>query len=58
MINIDLKWMQKFVSPLAMETCMEKANQGLDKVLNGTGAGNDFLGLVTLPSEIDHHLLN
>ena len=58
MINIDLKWMQKFASENVMETCIQRANEGLDKVVNGTGLGNDFLGWVTLPSSIDHHLLD
>ena len=34
------------------------AAEAIDKVNNGTGAGNDFLGWVTLPSDLQSSLLD
>ncbi|MCI1779331.1 MAG: glucose-6-phosphate isomerase [Bacteroidales bacterium] len=58
MISIDLKGISKFVPQATLDEYTKKAENGLDTVLGGKGAGNDFLGWVNLPSEIDENTIN
>lgn len=57
MIKINLKATSGFVSTELLDQNIAGACSGLETVLSGTGAGNDYLGWVNLPSEIDHTLI-
>ncbi len=57
-ISVDIKNVLGTVSSQALENLDSKAAESLDKVLNATGAGNDFLGWVNLPSETTEALLD
>lgn len=43
-INVDINNVLQGVSRAEIDNLAPKAAEGLDKVLNGTGEGNDFLG--------------
>ena len=58
MISVNLKAAGEFIPEKLYNEFEEKAFGALDTVLNGTGAGNDFLGWVTLPSEVDDKLID
>ena len=58
MINIDVKDVLGTVSLEAINSYSAKAADSLRMLHDGTGAGNDFLGWVNLPSETDTSLLN
>ena len=58
MVSINLKAAEGFISEALLNEQVEKAYAGLDTVLAGNGAGNDFLGWVNLPSEIDNNLID
>ena len=58
MISVNLKAAADFIPEQLYNEYVEKAYCGLETVLAGTGAGNDFLGWVTLPGEIDDNLIN
>ena len=58
MISVNLKAAADFIPAEQYNEYVEKAYKGLDTVLEGNGPGNDFLGWVTLPSEIDDNLIN
>ncbi len=57
MIKINLKALNGFISRELLDVNMKKAYNELDVVLSGSGAGNDFLGWVTLPSETGNSLI-
>ena len=57
-INVDIKDVLSTVSREDINSLDGKATEALDKVLNGTGAGNDFLGWVNLPTETTEALLD
>lgn len=57
-INVDIKDVLSTVSHEEISKLDNKATEALDKVLNGTGAGNDFLGWVNLPTETTDALLD
>lgn len=57
-ISVDIKNVLGTVSSQALENLDSKAAESLDKVLNATGAGNDFLGWVNLPTETTEALLD
>lgn len=57
-INVDIKDVLSTVSCEEISKFDAKATDALDKVLNGTGAGNDFLGWVNLPTETTDALLD
>lgn len=57
-INVDINNVLQGVSRAEIDNLAPKAAEGLDKVLNGTGEGNDFLGWVNLPSETTEALLD
>ena len=46
------------VGPEQIDAMLDEARQSLEKVEKGTGAGNDFLGWVNLPSEISASLIS
>ena len=46
------------VSTSDIDALKEKATEAMEKLHKGTGAGNDFLGWLTLPSDTDEALLN
>ncbi len=50
-ISVDIKNVLGTVSRQDIDNLDSKASESLDKVLNATGAGNDFLGWVNLPTE-------
>lgn len=58
MVSINLKAAEGFIPQALLDEQIEKAYTGLDTVLKGNGAGNDFLGWVNLPSEIDATLID
>ncbi len=58
MISVNLKAAGEFIPENLYNEFKEKAFGALDTVLNGTGAGNDFLGWVTLPSDVDDKLVD
>lgn len=51
-ISIDLKNTEKFVSCEETYALAQKSVIHLDSLNNGTGAGNDFLGWLSLPDDI------
>ncbi len=57
-ISVDIKNVLSTVSRQDIENLDSKAAESLDKVLNATGAGNDFLGWVNLPTETTEALLD
>lgn len=57
MIKINLNSVNSFVTKELYRENVDKAYKGLQTVLNGNGAGNDFLGWVNLPSEISDTLI-
>lgn len=57
-INIDVKDVLGTVSLEAINSYSAKAADSLRMLHDGTGAGNDFLGWVNLPSETDASLLD
>ncbi len=57
-LNVDIKDVLGTVSREEINKLDEKATDALEKVLNGTGAGNDFLGWVNLPTETTDALLD
>ena len=53
MLNLDLSNVSPFL-PMGWRTGEEKAlEKAHDHVMNGTGAGSDFLGWVRLPADYD-----
>ena len=57
-MKIDLTHVQPFLDEKLksnLESCVSKV---YETIFNKTGAGNDFLGWVNLPSEIDETLLS
>jgi len=57
-LSIDIKNVLGTISRGDIDNLDTKAADALDKVLNGTGAGNDFLGWVNLPTETTDALLD
>ncbi len=58
MISVNLKAINGFVSEEAIAQNMQSAYKGLETLLQGKGEGNDFLGWVNLPSEIENSLID
>ncbi len=52
-IKLNIDHAASFTGREKIAALDNEAASALDKVLNGTGAGNDFLGWVTLPTDID-----
>ncbi len=57
-IQVNIKDVLASVSQAEIDALKDAANDGLKKLIDGTGAGNDFLGWVKLPSETSDELLN
>ncbi len=57
-LNVDIKDVLGTVSREDISKFDEKATEAIEKVLNGTGAGNDFLGWVNIPTETTDALLD
>lgn len=55
--TIDLSCVQSFIAPQEYQTFMHKISYAHDKLIYGTGEGADFLGWITLPSDITDELL-
>ena len=53
MISVNLKAAAEFIPEQLYNEYLEKAYNGLDTVLAGTGAGNDFLGWTSWPKDYD-----
>lgn len=56
-ISIDIKNVHGTVSQQQVDSLMPEALDGLHKVEQGTGAGNDFLGWVDLPTRTPESLV-
>ena len=53
MVNLNEKFLSDFVAPHEIEYMRPFASAAHDMLVNGTGAGNDFLGWVKLPVDYD-----
>ena len=56
-IQVNIKDVFQTVGPSEVESLRGAAVEAVDKVNNGTGAGNDFLGWVTLPTDTPSSLV-
>lgn len=57
-ISIDISQAASFLSEGALEKIRPRIDDAWDKLISGTGTGNDFLGWVRLPSRTDPLLLD
>jgi len=57
-VNVNIKEILGTVSEADLRALDGVAAESLDKLYTGAGAGNDFLGWVTLPTELDDTLLD
>ena len=53
MVKLNEKFLSDFVAPHEIEYMRPFASAAHDMLVNGTGAGNDFLGWVKLPVDYD-----
>ena len=53
MVNLNEKFLSDFVAPHEIEFMRPFASAAHNMLVNGTGAGNDFLGWVKLPVDYD-----
>jgi glucose-6-phosphate isomerase len=56
-MKIDISHVQSFLDKEKQNELESKVSEVYETIFNKTGAGNDFLGWVNLPSEIDENLL-
>ena len=56
-MKIDLSHVQSFLDEKQKSNLESRVSEVYETIFNKTGAGNDFLGWVNLPSEIDENLL-
>lgn len=56
-IKLELKNTKQFVTDENVKVFSDKAEKLRNDLINGTGRGNDFLGWVNLPSELDDTLI-
>ena len=56
-MKIDLTHVQPFLDENLKSNLESRVSEVYETIFNKTGAGNDFLGWVNLPSEIDESLL-
>ena len=56
-MKIDLTHVQPFLDENLKNNLESRVSEIYETIFNKTGAGNDFLGWVNLPSEIDENLL-
>lgn len=52
-LSLNLGFSEKFISKELFRNNLDRAKKGYDLLMNGNGEGNDFLGWINLPSEID-----
>ncbi len=57
-IKVDIKDVLQTVTGEQIQVLNPEGKEALDKVANGTGAGNDFLGWVKLPTDTPDSLLD
>jgi glucose-6-phosphate isomerase len=57
-ISVNINNISNFVSQEQIHGLQEPIAKSHEMTLNKTGKGNDFLGWIDLPSEIDNALLN
>ena len=57
-IKLDIKNTLEFISKDVLSSYEAKAQTCMNTLENGTGAGNDFLGWLHLPSSTSQELLN
>lgn len=57
-ISLDIKDVFSTVAPQQISALDDSAAEALDKVMNGTGEGSDFLGWVNLPTDTTDALLD
>ena len=57
-IRLNDKYLKNFVTEEDYANIAPKIEAAHKTLVNKSGAGNDFLGWVTLPSEIDDNLIN
>ena len=57
-MKIDLTHVQPFLDKNLKSNLESRVSEVYETIFNKTGAGNDFLGWVNLPSEIDENLLS
>lgn len=53
MVTLNDKYLEKFISPDQLDAIAPEIAKAHDVLTNGSGAGNDFLGWVTLPTDYD-----
>lgn len=56
-INIDIQQTKKFVQESELQAMLPLLVEAKQKLINGTGKGNDFLGWVDLPKDIDSQIV-
>ena len=56
-LKFDISHLLPFIDEAALQKMVPEVLAARQKLLDGTGAGNDFLGWVNLPEEIDDNLL-
>lgn len=56
-LELSIRHAAEFVGTPAIAALDEAAAKGLEMLKNGSGAGNDFLGWLHLPSALDENLL-
>ena len=57
-IQVNVTGAESFISANGLETLKPDGKAALDKLTDGTGLGNDFLGWVKLPTETSDELLD
>jgi len=57
-IQVNVTGAESFISANGLEALMPDGKAALAKLIDGTGAGNDFLGWVKLPGETSSELLD
>ena len=57
-IQVNVGGAEPFISANGLEALMPDGKAALEKLIDGTGAGSDFLGWVKLPSETSAELLD
>lgn len=53
MVSFNDKYLGKFITPGQLDAIAPEVARAHDVLMNGSGAGNDFLGWVTLPTDYD-----
>lgn len=56
-LKIDRKYLERFVNTNEIDAIADEVMEAQKILNNGSGKGNDFLGWITLPDEIDANLI-